>query len=226
MSDLPTFVLSNRSAAADATDSDRARARAEQPHSVCYLQPAPANSGLSDDKALGCARYDSGGVDVQVRWDGSDGDPGACEFMAASGSWSPLPNIDPSDDNNDVFYTPGSSAGAPFLVRFQRGPEHSDVRFDVKAIPIVGLGDLRDQPSDYVAVRGRDYHYPDGTGPDDIAWTSATASQGPLTAVIALQSKRDYELWIRLRHPTIVDRWRIIDPIVRTGDAGGGANEG
>jgi hypothetical protein len=192
-------------------------------HAVHYL-PVPRRSApdMRPERLVHEGRYVDGGIDLRVGWDGSATDPGSFEVQNGSGLWLACPNTAPDCDRNDVVYATGVEGSKPFLARFQRGPTYPGCAFDVKAIPIVAFVDLSGQSSDFVAVRGRDYKYADGADPEAIDWEGSSLEGDVQRVPVVLATGRYYELWVRLHHPAEPDRWLILDPIVRTGNAGGG----
>ncbi|ACY13821.1 hypothetical protein Hoch_1261 [Haliangium ochraceum DSM 14365] len=192
-------------------------------HRVFYLpMPSGKSSDAPDERAIHEARYTENGIDVRVDWDGSDDDPGRFEVLNASGVWVECPHTAPSDARNDVMHTTKDVSGRPFLVRFQRGPAGPAVRFEVKLLPVVGLGDLSGQSSEYVAVRGQDYEYEGEIEPALVSWTPSSEVDGAHGVTVMLVAGKDYEVWVKLSHPTDPNRSRILDPLVRGGNAGGG----
>jgi hypothetical protein len=192
-------------------------------HAVHYLPvPRRPTPDMRPERVVHEARYVDGGIHLRVGWDGTATDPGCFQVQSSSGLWLACPHTAPDCDRNDVVHATGEVGSKLFLARFQRGPTHPGCAFDVKAILIVGLVDLSGQSSDFVAVRGRDYKYADGAEPENIDWNGSSLEGEVQRLTVVLETGRDYELWVRLYHPGEPGRWLILDPIVRTGNAGGG----
>lgn len=191
---------------------------------VVYRLPAPrvALPRTPDERVIHEARLADSGIDLRVGWDGSEADPGRFEVLTEAGTWAACPHTDASDAINDLMHTTADIGNKPFLVRVQRDAGDGGSGFAVKVLPVVGLGDLSDRPSDSVAVRGRDYAYAEGVEPARIDWIASVEDQGVQSATVTLTPGRDYELWVRLSAPGAGTGWRVLDPIVRSGSAGGG----
>ena len=150
---------------------------------------------------------DSPRVNIRVDWDGTTSSPGRFEVETG------VPNtlIDADSSANQL-----EQANTLFL-HLQRGPENSNVEFSAKAIPVVWIstplpGNVID-PS-FVAIRGIDYEY-QGDGTD---WVFSSMLQGVQGIVLELQTRTDYEVWLRLKSPTDQERWLLLDPIIHTDD--------
>lgn len=113
--------------------------------------------------------------------------------------------------------------GLVFPAHFQRGPEHRDIPFEVKAVPIDWLLEakmLGNLPREFIAVRDEHYQYIGGSTPDETAWISSTDENGVQCVRLKLSTRKDYEVWVRLRDPNNSEHWHTQDPIIRTDNGG------
>lgn len=98
-------------------------------------------------------------------------------------------------------------------VRFQRGPEHSNCSFAVKAVPITWMA-LPDGPlpDNFMAERNVHYVYENGLEVDTLPWVYSENAASTQRATLSLDVGHDYEIWVRLRDPANSTRWLEQDP--------------
>lgn len=180
-------------------------------HQENHLRGRGHIQGMLVDQAIG----------VRVDWDGSAASTGQFEVQVAPDAWHACKLIDPGN-HNDVVSPATEVAGQIFRARFQRGPCYPSHAFSVKAIPITWTQALPAclDPG-YVAVRGEDYVYAGDASPELAPWMHSELADGIQTLTLELAIGQDYEVWVRLQDPQNATRWRVQDPIVRTGGGGG-----
>lgn len=155
-------------------------------------------------------------IDLRVDWDGSASSMGQFEVLVSASTWKACELIDPDDIGIDVISLSQAPLGTTYLARFRRGPAHAGCIFGVKAVPIVWTQELPAQlAASYVAERGNDYEYQAQLQPELVPWTYSVLAGGVQRLNLELSMASDYEIWVRLQHPTNPDSWRIQDPIVR-----------
>lgn len=189
------------------------------------LRLAPAGS---KDFIIGKLQQD--GIDVRVDWNGSSASLGTFEVRTGGVSendndaedWQSCPNIT-TGQMNDLVSPDIETSSSTFWVRLQRGPDHGDVPFQAKAIPVAWKENRQPaavESSTYIALRDLDYAYQNGVTEPDVPWQSSTLDAGCQRLPLPLQTHRVYELWVRLQDPNDPERWHEQDPIIRT-DHGG-----
>jgi hypothetical protein len=161
-------------------------------------------------------------IHVRVDWDGAGGSLGTFQVRNLDGGWDDVGNLSPSSPINDVFFArPGPSVRIVNL-HIQRGPMHGAIPFEAWARSIQWIQNpppvLGSLPETFSAVRENDYQY-SGT---EYQIQTSMLEDGIQTAKLSLDlDKGDYELWVKLRHPTDVTCWSSLDPIVGHGDRNG-----
>lgn len=160
-------------------------------------------------------------IRIRVDWDGASDSLGTFQVQNLDHGWDDVGNLSPTSPINDVFFARPGPSIRTVMLHIQRGPAHGAIPFDAWARSIRWKQNppvLSRLPETFSAVRENDYEYV-GTGPKPQASTIEGGVQ-MLNLSLDLQ-KGDYELWIKLRHPTDEDRWSILDPIVGHGDRNG-----
>ena len=167
------------------------------------------------------AEVENQAIDLRVDWDGNPASLGRLEALTTSGAWQACERID-TGPLNDVVVPRVQPAGEVFLVRFQRGPDHPECIFGVKAIPIKWISPLATHlHPDSVAKRDIDYVYADDLSPEAVPWTYSVLADGHHGVILKLAVGCDYEVRVRLQHPDNPNDWLEQDPIVRGGSDGG-----
>lgn len=213
---------------------------------------AQLTGSAPDHREVHRARVTNGGFEIRIDWNGQSPDlacfdvrlpdavsvPDASAGSDAGGQasepeerWAAVGNTD-SGPRNDVLEPAETLAGKKFLLHVHRGPEHGDCGFAVKVVPVTGLPETLD--ADFVAIRhpapGHNYQYEAGVSPALIDWCESSIEgdegDGVQRATVVLEVGRDHELWVRLQSPIDPDHWLERDPIVRTGNGGGGQPTG
>lgn len=163
-----------------------------------------------------------GTIRIRVEWDG-ESHLGTFQVQNSNHGWDDVGNLSPiTRDKDGIVPMPGPSLQTVML-HFERGPMHGATPFEAWARPIRWIGEnsppvLRELPSDTCVVRETDYAYT-GAQPQIQASTLAGGIQ---TVRLSLDlTHDDYEIWVKLRHPTDADRWCTVDPIVGQGDRNG-----
>lgn len=163
-------------------------------------------------------------VALRVDWDGVSPDHGTFEVHMGSDVWKTLPHPEPSRD--DVISLENELENSVLLACFERGPENPSTPFQVRALPVQWLMCAQEltvllQDMSFVAVRGRHYTYPSDLDIGAIPWQGSYLIGGTQQAELDLPVGPDYELWVRLQSPLDSDKWRLQDPIIKTGSGGG-----
>ena len=191
----------------------------EEAKNVIYSISAPAR----DSKAYLVARVDRGGIDLRVDWDGDTESLGRFEVMGhceGEAEWQQCERID-TDAMQDLISPHREVKCRGFQARFQRGPDHGNCPFKVKAVPIRWKENPgKDPGQSYIAERGKDYDR--SVDAVEVPWTCSLLLDGVQTLILELKTGSAYEMWVSLQHPTNPEMWLELDPIVRT-DHGDGA---
>jgi hypothetical protein len=158
-------------------------------------------------------------IAMRVGWNGDPAQLGNVDVDTALG-WCPVYNLDIENGVNDLIFPAVAIEGAALMVDFERGPEHVQRAFKVRAIAIKWRADMSfpDQPdASFVAVRHRDYEY--SQEPDSVPWlvSEPTLSDGVHRATLSLPKGVSHEIWIAIQHPTDDDCWKDHDPVMRPG---------
>ncbi|MEM9492683.1 MAG: hypothetical protein AAGC55_26280 [Myxococcota bacterium] len=200
-------------------------ARATARPTAVHILPASLVLGdgrarsASADKAVHRAAVADCGVAIRVDWAG-DGGLGRFEVEVAPDCWRPCRNL-AVHDRSDVIYPDRPVAGTRFVAHLQRGPLHPHRAFAVKALPITWRVEPPTAPLATV-LRDRDYVYADSVVPERVDWHTSRPIAGVQRVTVPLQLGCAYELWVRLQHPTLSERWQLQDPILDTDTRGGG----
>lgn len=183
---------------------------------------------LSADRYLPDAAFDireaqseSRTIRVRVDWDGDNGNLGVFEVWNLDGFWEPCGNLAPTSSANDLILASPRLYTEPFTVHIERGPAHTACPFEAWAYALAWLEEPMTEaplPATYSVIRGEHYVY---TDPEPVVRTLSSAAGDAHSVQLTLDPGRDYELWIKLRHPERDDAWCIHDPVVRSGDRGG-----
>jgi hypothetical protein len=160
-------------------------------------------------------------IRIRVDWDGTSSSLGTFQVQNLDGGWDDVGNLSPTSPINDVFFArPGQSIRTVTL-HIQRGPTHGVIPFEAWARSIRWIQDppvLSSLPETFSAVRENDYEYA-GT---EFQIQPSMIDRGVQTVTLPLDlAEGDYELWVKLRHPTDVSCWCSLDPIVGHGDRNG-----
>jgi hypothetical protein len=167
------------------------------------------------------ARSHNDTVHLRVDWNGFSDNLGTFEVQNLDSQWEAVGNLSPASPLKDLIAARPRPASNPFVIQIRRGPAHGTIPFQAWARRItwtsnpVVLGDL---PSDFSAVRESDYIYAETEFP---IYESRLEGGVQVVEIPLDLSHHDYELWVKLRHPTDPDRWSIIDPIIGHKDRGG-----
>lgn len=165
----------------------------------------------------------NGGIDLRVDWSGDDDCAGTFEALCQS-VWVSLQQVSPGP-NNEMLVSQTSSVTN---LRLSRGPDNPAVRFAAKLIPITWHIEPK-LPDDHALVVERELHYTyaEGHGLDSVPWVPSTANQDGVhyLAIDSLVVGQDYEVWVRMWHPVDADKYKDMDPILRTGSGGGNAED-
>lgn len=160
----------------------------------------------------------NGTVKLRVDWNGASA-RGTMDVWTQTG-WRRVGHLAPGSLARDVLLARFTSGSESITLAFERGPAHRDVPFQAWARPITwrpGQPPLRDQPIDFTPERGTHYAY---AGTERPTHDSILQNDGHRVVIELDLDHYDYELWVKLRHPT-EDRWSIIDPIIGHADRGG-----
>jgi hypothetical protein len=166
-------------------------------------------------------------ISMRVGWDGDPDRCGNVEIKTTEG-WCQVQNLDTENGLNDLIFPAIEIEGEALMVDFERGPEHVQRAFKVRAIPIEwkdGLSPPNEPNASYVAKRDEDYNYRED--PASAPWCVSVPSEpdGVQRSTLLLPKGVCYEVWIDIQHPTDDALWKEHDPIVRTGEGQPGANE-
>lgn len=185
---------------------------------LCLDRYLPTEHALNSFEALSEGNI----INIRVAWDGDRSVPGTFQVQNLDRGWDNAGNLSPGSPLNDVFY--GAFTPGEHIVRLhiQRGPEHGESPFEALVHPIQWTKNLPSVPGhlprDFTAERQNHYNY---AGPEPLRFTSKDEG-GVQTITLALDfTTNDYELWVRLQHPTDDNAWSIMDPIIAHKDRGG-----
>ena len=158
------------------------------------------------------------GIHFQVEWKGASEALGTVSLQTAEG-WEDINNLAPDNPDQDSIVCPEVS-GDNMPLFFARGPNHSDVAFKVKAVPVYWIIDAEDIPEhndpDWDVRRDRDYVRIED--PNDVAWQSSTMNGDDVQrAQLSLPIDSSFEVWVSMRSPEDGTLWRDHDPVVTIG---------
>lgn len=178
----------------------------------------PLNRFMSLEASLDVREADDQGSEIAIRvdWNGANGTLGSFAVRNTSAVWEPCGNLNPSLSPNDlILLRPDIDIGL-FKVAIERGPNHPAVPFHAWAVPIEWVIEPDQLPGYQSGALSpvRNEHYTYATAAQNVNGVSALEGGGH-RLTLTLSSQRDYELWVKLRHPTDASRWCIQDPIVR-----------
>lgn len=174
------------------------------------------------------AELTQSGIDMRIDWDGVSPQHARFEVQLGLDEWHQVPNPQ-TTPKNDVVSPEQPIREHQLLVRLERGPDYSQVPFQVRALPItwrhddVQLNSLLADNAEYIARRDVDYAYAEGCLGRDEPWIDATMIDGIQQVTIPLMVGTDYELWVNMQSPTNSKVWLEQDPIIRTHGSGGGS---
>ena len=182
-------------------------------------RPMPVDQRFlaQDFPAIGAAGQT---IQIRVEWRG-DGDRLGTFQVDTNGhangaGWVGCPNIAAGMPANDFIF-PLESIPGDVPLHLERGPDHAERPFKVRAIPITWLQRKpQDVDAERVVIRGQDYDYQ--STPEEPVWRESTLINGVQTVDLTLPRGTDYEIWTQLQHPTDDDQWLPQDPVV---DGGG-----
>lgn len=159
-------------------------------------------------------------IRVRVDWNGVSS-LGTFQVQNPDHGWDDVGNLSPMSPVNDAIVPMPVPSSSTVLLHLERGPAHGAIPFEAWARPIRWLQaqpTLRQLPSDTWVVREQDYEYAGNTPPSE----PSSLIAGVQTVELKLDlTQGDYELWVKLRHPTEVSRWSTLDPVVGHGDRNG-----
>jgi hypothetical protein len=165
-------------------------------------------------------------ISMRVDWNGDPERLGNVEIGTAEG-WCPVQNLDTESGLNDLIFPAITIEGDALMVDFERGPEHVQRAFKVRAIPIVwnkGVTLPIEPDADFVVKRLQDYTYVNDPASAPWRLSEPSAPDGVQRATLRLPKGVAYEIWIAMQHPTDDFHWKEHDPIVRTGEGESGSN--
>ncbi len=183
--------------------------------------------------------------DVHVDWDGGDDNVGTFSVVDPDGSALEVGNLLPQSSVNDIIVPAHDLRGSSLRIRMTR--PRRDCGFSVWAIPVTWLRnpgtaagtaagsacdeavsvphtlDRNDLSPNDVAIRGQDYTYSEGG--QVITAESATDGDSGEAQVLVLDLPlgSDYEISVKLAHPTEPGKYCIQDPV---GGDGSGNDDG
>jgi hypothetical protein len=165
-------------------------------------------------------------ISMRVDWNGDPERFGNVEIGTAEG-WCQVQNLDPESGLNDLIFPAVRIEGDALMVEFERGPEHVQRAFKIRAIPIEWNKDVdlpKESDASYVAKRLQDYTYV--SDPASAPWhlSEPTAPDGVQRATLGLPTGVAYEIWISSQHPTDDRHWKEHDPVVQPGTGEPGPN--
>lgn len=170
--------------------------------------------------AAKCALIESGDkLSVRVDWNGDVSKPGSFEIKLSDGTWFACQNLDIDSDINDLIFPASAIQSDLVTLALERGPTNQGRAFAVLAIPIIwssGFTLPQQSDDDFVAIRGENYQYRDGTV--DESWEHSQPEGDTQRATLKLAGGVDYEIWVDIQHPSEDDVWKKHDPVMTTGD--------
>jgi hypothetical protein len=173
---------------------------------------------LDDDKHL--VDWNDGGLHVQVDWDG--GSNHGTFAVKIDETWTRVAHTETCGPNEQLV----SRTEHVTCVHVARGPHNAGVRFAAKLIPIEWTkapalaehsASVAREPIGEAEGCDYTYRYADGVTSETVEWQESREVDGAHRLTLQnLIIGRDYEMWVRLWHPSGADRWTDQDPVIRT----------
>lgn len=154
-------------------------------------------------------------MQIRVDWDGDIEGLGKFEVLCSDDVWRACGNLDPESSSNDLILVQPQANFGKFTIKLTRGPNNQTIPFEAWTHAIQWTLDPETNPeynsSSFVPKRGTHYQYSSGS---IYKHEASSLVNGVQEVELELDTTLNYEIWTKLRHPTMPNIWCIQDPVV------------
>ncbi len=154
-------------------------------------------------------------MQIRVDWDGDIENLGVFAVLCGDDEWRNCGNLNPESSSNDLILVQPQANYGKFTIKLTRGPNNQAIPFEAWARAIQWTLDP-ESSSEYSSpsfIPQREVHYQYSTG-SIYKHQASTLVDGVQEASLELETTKSYELWTKLRHPSLPNIWCIQDPVV------------